>query len=223
MLVRLPVGALAGQRRRVLSVPAHIMRNKQRMQEYKIARMRCCTSLKEQREVISHYRAEGILDYAECNVMVHGAALERNIDHGSWIVAVMRRSLGRFSVFEYNNLIYLYHSCGKPDLALKAYVEMIKDGVQPTSDTYTLILRMCSACVRHAAAEGSHRNYYRIAAAVIDIITTYDLVDGRWHLIKGLREWYVTTGDKERASKCTAMLANTSSISLNSTFPMSMF
>ena len=199
------------QIRGVMSVPKHFALDPVRRGEYKIARVRLSTSLREAKKVVQYYRTEGSLEISELIIYFSRAIHGQSRDHGAWAIAVMKKDFidaMKSDLRLHNNLIHYYLKIWEPVNALRCYLDIFKAGLKPNNDTYTFLLRVCADAIKRPDTRRETLKPYREIADVIihDVLPARLHTDGRHHLFQAVRHYYLALGDDPNADKWARLL-----------------
>ena len=216
-----PPPALSRQLRRVLLPPPHILANRQRAGEYKIARIRLSASLAEAKKVLEHYRTAGILEPSETNVLINRAGMARDVDVGEWAIGLRREVFGGqgLSLMDLNAELAFYAKTGQLTKALSVCLELRRRALHPNNDTYSTILAVCAAAQTSGSSCGDARRrrlaYRRLASHVLDdAMPSLLLFDGRYTLIRAARLYCRKVGDQEGEARFAKMMLSNSDAEL---------
>eukprot|EP00754_Rhynchopus_humris_P042910 Rhum_TRINITY_DN2841_c0_g1::Rhum_TRINITY_DN2841_c0_g1_i1::g.8403::m.8403 len=213
LLAAPPLPALLRQRRCVLLPPPHILANRQRAGEYKIARIRLSASLAEAKKVLEHYRTAGILEPAEANVMINQAGLAQDVAAGEWAIGLRREVFSGqgLSVMDLNTELAFYAKTAQLTKAMGVCLEMRRLALVPNNDTYATILAVCAAAQTSGSSCGNahkrRRAYKELASYVLDeVLPSLLLFDGRYTLMRSARVYCRKVGDEEGEARFAKMM-----------------
>eukprot|EP01059_Diplonema_ambulator_P028348 TRINITY_DN47122_c0_g1_i1.p1 TRINITY_DN47122_c0_g1~~TRINITY_DN47122_c0_g1_i1.p1 ORF type:complete len:217 (+),score=48.46 TRINITY_DN47122_c0_g1_i1:364-1014(+) len=203
------VRSLALRGRGVFSVPEHLFDDAVRAREYKIGRIRLAYTLEEGMEVLQRYEEDGVLGLDEMNVFLNKCAEVDNLEFGEKVIEMMRKYYENdLTVWEYNNIIYLYCRCWVPDKGLDAYLRLTTFQ-EPNNETYSNLIRLCIEGLKRSTRRRHHIKFTRIASAAIEQAeATCNIIDGRYHLLRTILHFHSVVGDDQMIAKYKAVIAH---------------